>query len=79
MRISSYGVFYKVHYYKAGQVITITNQDTNRTMLLNKSRIVSVEDVGSYRIITFMVTNDSSYKVYAKETVEEIKAIMESL
>ena len=60
-------------------MITITNQDTNRTMLLNKSRIVSVEDVGSYRIITFMVTNDSSYKVYAKETVEEIKAIMESL
>ena len=59
-------------------MITITSQDTNRIMLLNKSRIVSVEDVGSYRIITFMITNDSSYKVYAKETVEEIKAIMEN-
>jgi hypothetical protein len=60
-------------------MITITSQDTNRIILLNESKIVSVEDVGSYRIITFMVTNNSSGKVYVKETVEEIKSIMESL
>lgn len=73
MWTSGYGILYKVHHHKAGQVIVITSQDTNKLILINVRNIVSVEDVGAYRVLTYMTTATSSYRVYAKESVEEIK------
>lgn len=58
-------------------MIQLTNQDSGKIMLINKKKIITVEDVGFYRVVTYTVSNNSHYKMYASESVEEIKKKIE--
>lgn len=58
-------------------MIHLTNQDNGKSFLLNKKNIISVEDVGSYRILVYMTNHTSHHKMYALESIEEIKKKLE--
>jgi hypothetical protein len=53
-------------------MIMLTNQDTGKSIILNKDKIVRIEDLGSYRILVFQVTSSQADKVYVIETISDI-------
>lgn len=60
-------------------MIHLTNQDTGKSVIINKDKIVRIEDLGSFRVLVFQVTNSQSDKVYIVETVLDILKLMSNL
>jgi len=52
-------------------MIALTNADTDKTILIRKDSIVTVEDVGAYRILIYVRAKEYA-KLYVKEDVEHI-------
>jgi len=57
-------------------MIVFTNFDNGKKILLNRSDIVSIEDLGSCRLVTFRLTSASTTKIYVSEPIDEIFTIM---
>lgn len=57
-------------------MIVFTNFDNGKKILLNRSDIVFIEDLGSCRLITFRLTSTSTTKIYVSEPIDEIFTIM---
>jgi len=53
-------------------MIQLTNQDTGKQVILNKDKIIRIEDLGSYRIIVFQITNSQSDYIYIMENISDI-------
>jgi hypothetical protein len=53
-------------------VIHLTSQDTGKSIIINKDKIIRIEDLGAYRILVFQVTNSHYDKVYVIETISDI-------
>lgn len=53
-------------------MIALTNFDNGKKILINKTEITFIEDVGSYRVVTFRVTRDSAKHICVAESIEDI-------
>lgn len=51
-------------------LVVLTLQDSGKNFILNTSRIVSIEDLGAYRVVTYMLTDILSSSVCIKEDTE---------
>jgi len=54
------------------RMIMLTNQDTGKPVILQQSRIIRVDDIGSFRMIIYQVTDKEFSKLYVVEDVLEI-------
>jgi hypothetical protein len=53
-------------------MIMLTNQDTGKPVILQHSRIIRVDDIGSFRLIIYQTTDKEWSKIYVVEDILEI-------
>jgi hypothetical protein len=56
-------------------MILLTDSISGRGILLNKTAIVCIEDVGAYRLVTYLIGKENS-SVAVKEEIDAIAANM---
>lgn len=57
-------------------MLELTNFDNGTKVLINKNRVIFIEDAGPYRVVMYSLTKENNSKFFVKESIEDITMLL---